>query len=139
TTTGPYRSLRGFDATKVTVPLELQIDELADRLGCDPIELRRKNLAARGETSHPGLRPLDADLPGDLSMLVEALAERPLPKGHGRAVGCSASDAGSDPVSSAVVQVYGDGSVSVVMGTTEMGQGSHTVVRQIAAEEMGAV
>src|SRR5437899_10787311 len=71
-------------------------------------------------------------------MLAEALAERPLPRGHGRAVGCSASDAGSDPVSSAVVQASGDGSGSVVMGTTEMGQGSHTVVRQIAAEEMGA-
>jgi len=138
TNTIPASSFRGFGATQVTFPRESQIDELAERLGCDPIELRRKNLAARGETIHPGLRPLDADLPGDLSMLAEALAERTLPKGHGRAVGCSASDAGSDPVSSAVVQVYGDGSVSVVMGTTEMGQGSHTVVRQIAAEEMGA-
>src|SRR5262249_15371858 len=61
----------------------------------------------------------------------------PLPKNHGRGVACSASDAGSDPVSSAVVQVYGDGSVSVISGSTEMGQGSHTVMRQIAAEEMG--
>src|SRR5438093_757764 len=116
TNTIPASSFRGFGATHSTFPRESQIDELAERLGCDPIELRRKNLAARGETIHPGLRPLDADLAGDLSMLAEALAERTLPKGHGRAVGCSASDAGSDPVSSAVVQVYGDGSVSVVMG-----------------------
>src|SRR2546422_696500 len=138
TNTVPASSFRGFGATQVTFPRESQIDELAERLGCDPIELRRKNLAARGESIHSGLRPLDADLPGDLSILVKTLTDRPLPKGRGRAVGCSASDAGSDPVSSAVVQVYGDGSVSVVMGTTEMGQGSHTVVRQIAAEEMGA-
>ena len=137
TNTIPASSFRGFGATQVTFPRESQIDELAERLGCDPVELRRKNLALRGESIHSGLRPLDADLPGDLSMLVGALTDRPLPKGHGRAVACSASDAGSDPVSSAVVQIYGDGSVSVVMGSTEMGQGSHTVVRQIAAEEMG--
>jgi len=137
TNTVPASSFRGFGATQVTFPRESQIDELAERLGCDPVELRQKNLASRGESIHPGLRPLDADVPGDLSMVVEALMDRPLPKDHGRGVGCSASDAGSDPVSSAVVQVYGDGSVSVLTGSTEIGQGSHTVMQQIAAEEMG--
>src|SRR5439155_521602 len=86
TNTIPASSFRGFGATQVTFPRESQIDELAERLGCDPIELRRKNLAGRGETIHPGLRPLDADLPGDLSILAEALAERTLPICHGRAV-----------------------------------------------------
>ena len=37
----------------------------------------------------------------------------------------------------AMVQVYADGSVSVLSGSTEIGQGSHTVLAQIAAEEMG--
>jgi CO/xanthine dehydrogenase Mo-binding subunit len=37
----------------------------------------------------------------------------------------------------AMVQVYGDGSVSVLSGSTEIGQGSHTVLAQIAAEELG--
>ena len=36
-----------------------------------------------------------------------------------------------------MVQVYGDGSVSVLSGSTEIGQGSHTALAQIAAEEMG--
>jgi CO/xanthine dehydrogenase Mo-binding subunit len=36
-----------------------------------------------------------------------------------------------------MVQVYADGSVSVLSGSTEIGQGSHTVLAQIAAEEMG--
>jgi CO/xanthine dehydrogenase Mo-binding subunit len=137
TNTVPASSFRGFGATQVTFPREAQIDELAERIGCDPVELRQKNLASRGESIHPGLRPLDADLSGDLDMVVQALMGRPLPKNHGRGVACSASDAGSEPVSSAVVQVYGDGSVSVITGSTEMGQGSHTVLRQIAAEEMG--
>jgi CO/xanthine dehydrogenase Mo-binding subunit len=138
TNTVPASSFRGFGATQVTFPRESQIDELAEKLGCDPVEIRQRNLAARGESIHPGLRPLDADLSTDLSMVARALTDQPLPKNHGRGVACSASDAGSDPVSSALVQVYGDGSVSVLTGSTEMGQGSHTVMRQIAAEEMGA-
>jgi CO/xanthine dehydrogenase Mo-binding subunit len=40
-------------------------------------------------------------------------------------------------VTLAMVQVYADGSVSVLSGSTEIGQGSHTILAQIAAEEMG--
>ncbi len=63
--------------------------------------------------------------------------DRALAPGHGRAVCCSASDAGAHPVTLAMVQVYADGSVSVLSGSTEIGQGSHTILTQIAAEEMG--
>ena len=63
--------------------------------------------------------------------------DRPLAPGHGRSVCCSASDAGAHPVTLAMVQVYADGAVSVLSGSTEIGQGSHTVLTQIAAEEMG--
>jgi CO/xanthine dehydrogenase Mo-binding subunit len=88
---------------------------------------------------HPGLRGLDADLSGDLSMIADALeTSKPLAPNHGWGIAVSASDAGSDPVTSAIVHVYGDGSVSVLTGSTEMGQGSHSILRQIAAEEMGA-
>jgi CO/xanthine dehydrogenase Mo-binding subunit len=139
TNTVPASSFRGFGATQVTFPGESQMDELAEKLKSDPVEFRQKNLAARGEAVHPNMRPLDADLAGDLSMIAEALeTQKPLPANHGWGVACSASDAGSDPVTSSLIQVYGDGSVSVLTGSTEMGQGSHTVLRQIAAEEMGA-
>jgi len=139
TNTVPASSFRGFGATQVTFPGESQMDELAEKLKANPIEFRQKNLAARGEATHPNLRPLDADLAGDLSMLAEALeTQKPRAPNHGWGVAVSASDAGSDPVTSSLVQVYGDGSVSVLTGSTEMGQGSHTVLRQIAAEEMGA-
>lgn len=138
TNTVPASSYRGFGAGQVTFAAESQIDELAEKLGQDPLTFRQANLAHRGESIHPGLRPLDADLPGDLEKLADVLGMgKPLPKSRGRAVGCSASDAGAYPVSTASVQVYGDGSVSVFTGSTEIGQGSHTVLAQIAAEEMG--
>jgi CO/xanthine dehydrogenase Mo-binding subunit len=138
TNTVPASSFRGFGAAPASFPAECQLEELAEKLGCDSVKFRLANLAERGESIHPGLRPLDADLKGDVRRLACTLEmDKPAPKGHGRALGCSASDAGSYPISSAIVQVYADDSVSVLSGSTELGQGSHTVLAQIAAEEMG--
>lgn len=138
TNTVPASSFRGFGAAPASFPAECQLEELAEKLGCDSVKFRLANLAERGESIHPGLRPLDADLKGDVRRLACTLeVDKPAPKGHGRALGCSASDAGSYPISSAIVQVYADDSVSVLSGSTELGQGSHTVLAQIAAEEMG--
>lgn len=138
TNTVPASSYRGFGAAQVTLGAETQIDELAEKVAQDPVEFRLANLAARGESIHPGLRPLDADLRSDLRVLAKALKmNEPSLPGCGKAVGCSASDAGSHPASSAIVQVYGDGSVCILTGSSEIGQGSHTVLAQIAAEELG--
>jgi CO/xanthine dehydrogenase Mo-binding subunit len=138
TNTIPASSYRGLGAAQVTFPGESQMDELAGGLGCDPVEFRLQNLAHSGESIHPRLRPIDADLPGDVREAARRLQmRRPLAPGHGRSVCCSASDAGAHPVTLAMVQVYADGSVSVFSGSTEIGQGSHTVLAQIAAEEMG--
>jgi CO/xanthine dehydrogenase Mo-binding subunit len=138
TNTVPASSYRGLGAAQVTFPGESQMDELAGKLGCDPVGFRLQNLAHSGESIHPGLRPIDADLPGDIREAARRLQlDRPLAPGHGRSVCCSASDAGAHPVTLAMVQVYADGSVSVFSGSTEIGQGSHTVLAQIAAEEMG--
>lgn len=138
TNTVPASSFRGFGAAPASFPAESQLEELAEKLGCDSVKFRLANLAERGESIHPGLRPLDADLKGDVRRLACTLVmDKPAPKGHGRALGCSASDAGSYPISSAIVLIYADDSVSVLSGSTELGQGSHTVLAQIAAEEMG--
>jgi CO/xanthine dehydrogenase Mo-binding subunit len=138
TNTVPASSYRGLGAAQVTFPGESQIDELAEKVGCDPVQFRLRNLARSGESIHPGLRPIDADVPGDVREAAKMLRmETSLPSGHGRSICCSASDAGAHPVTLAMVQVYADGSVSVLSGSTEIGQGSHTILAQIAAEEMG--
>ncbi len=138
TNTVPASSYRGLGGAQVTFPGESQIDELAEMSGCDSVEFRLKNLAQSRESIHPGMRPIDADVPGDVREAACMLRmDRALAPGHGRAVCCSASDAGAHPVTLAMVQVYADGSVSVLSGSTEIGQGSHTILTQIAAEEMG--
>ncbi|HEU4672268.1 MAG TPA: molybdopterin cofactor-binding domain-containing protein, partial [Candidatus Limnocylindrales bacterium] len=62
--------------------------------------------------------------------------DTPAVAGRGKAISISASDAGSEPVTTAVVRVHSDGSVTVTAGSTEIGQGSSTVLAQIAAGEM---
>ena len=168
TNTSPASSYRGFGAPQAALAGELNMDMAADRLGIDPVELRRRNLLAPGDTLIAGKRPLDADLAADLDAIVSALdshasdrdaaerdasdrdaaerdaAERDAADGaaseagvrRGRAVAVTASDAGASPISTAQVRMHADGSVTLLVSSTEMGQGSRTALAQIAAREL---
>jgi CO/xanthine dehydrogenase Mo-binding subunit len=70
----PAGAYRGYGVPQVTWASESQIDMIAERLGLDPVDLRRRNLLRRGEEIVPGDRPMDADLPADLDRLAEAIA-----------------------------------------------------------------
>jgi CO/xanthine dehydrogenase Mo-binding subunit len=168
TNTSPASSYRGFGAPQGALAGELNMDMAAERLGIDPVELRRRNLLAPGDTIIDGKRPLDADLVADLDAIVAAL-ERPAPSGmqapadvvgrvpaadsasapatvpvhdagsgtlRGWGVAVSASDAGASPISTAQVRMHADGSVTLLVSSTEMGQGSRTALAQIAAREL---
>jgi CO/xanthine dehydrogenase Mo-binding subunit len=138
TNTVPASSYRGFGCAQVTLPGESQIDELAAKIGKDPYEFRLANAAKPGEEFFPGMRPFDGTLKQDLDTAAKAIGwGTPLPKGHGRTVAVSGSDAGAYPLTSTAVRVHADGSVTIMTGSTELGQGSHTVLPQIAAEALG--
>lgn len=138
TNTVPSSSYRGFGAPQGNLAGETNIDQAAEQLGIDAADLRRRNLVAPGERHLPGKRGMDADLGADLELVVSALGwGQEMPHGRGIGFGCSASDAGAFPVSTASVRVFADGSAIVATGSTEMGQGSRTALAQIAAEELG--
>jgi CO/xanthine dehydrogenase Mo-binding subunit len=138
TNTAPASSFRGFGAPQATFGAESQMDEAAARLGLDPLEIRRRNVVAPGEAPWARARGLDADLAADMDLAAEALGWREAAApGRGRAIAISASDAGSEPVTTSILRVHPDGSVTVTAGSTEIGQGSSTVLPQIAAAEMG--
>jgi CO/xanthine dehydrogenase Mo-binding subunit len=138
TNTVPASSYRGFGCAQVTLPGESQIDELAAKIGKDPYQFRLENAAKPGEEFFPGMRPFDGTLKQDLDTAAKAIGwSTPLAKGHGRTVAISGSDAGAYPLTSTAVRVHADGSATIMTGSTELGQGSHTVLPQIAAEELG--
>lgn len=139
TNTVPSSSYRGFGAPQGNLAGELNMDQAAHQLGLDAAEIRRINLVAPGERHLPGKRGMDADLVADLDIVVDKLGwPSDSPKDHhGIGFGCSASDAGAFPVSTASVKLLADGSVVVLTGSTEMGQGSRTALAQIASTELG--
>jgi CO/xanthine dehydrogenase Mo-binding subunit len=138
TNTSPAGSYRAFGAVHMQWAGEQQIDQVARRLGIDPLEMRRRNLLPAGGLIRPGGKPLDADLVGDVEKVAAALGwgrDREPWVGRGLSVGVLA--AGAHPVSCATVRLEADGEVTVFVGTTEVGQGARTVMSQIAAEVLG--
>lgn len=148
TNTSPSGSYRAFGATHLQWIGESQLDEVARRLSMDRLEIRRRNLLRPGEEVRPGGKPLDADLIGDVekaaaevgwsdsSADVYPRAAEAVPRGRhrrGRGVSVGLLAAGAQPVSMATVRMGPDGSVTVLVGTTELGQGARTVMAQIAA------
>lgn len=137
--TAPAGSYRAFGAAHLQWIGELQVDELANRTGLDPLEMRRRNLLRPGQPVRPdgSGKPLDADLVGDVEKAAAAVGWTE-PKGAwtGRGLSVGLLAAGAHPVSRANVRMEVDGSVEVNVGTTEMGQGARTVMAQIAAQEL---
>ena len=130
-----FRSIAGPQTAWAT---ESQMDMIAQKLGIDPLELRRKNLVNKGEEIRPKYRPLDADLAKGFRLVTDKLGwDGPVSKsGHGRGVGFGTTDPGAPLASTSTVHVLSDGSVVFMCGTVELGQGAKTVMSQIVAEEL---
>ena len=138
TNTAPASSYRGFGGAHASMAAEVQLDELAERLAVDPVEFRLRNLVERGHVFFPGKRPLHADVKANLRSVADGLGRgRPEPPGSGTGVASIVMDSGAVPVGRSEVRVHGDGSVTVLTGAAELGQGSRTVLAMVAAEEFG--
>ena len=139
TNTGPAGSYRAFGATHLQWIGESQVDEVARRLAIDRLDIRVRNLLRPGEEVRPGGKPLDADLVGDVQKAAAAIGwDRPRTARRGRGISVGLLAAGAHPVSTATVRMAADGGVTVLVGTTEAGQGARTVMAQIAAEVLRA-
>jgi CO/xanthine dehydrogenase Mo-binding subunit len=138
TNTVPAGSMRSIGGPQTIWALESHMDTIAARLRIDPLEYRRRQLLDRGEVLKPGSTPMDADLRMGLEVAVEPLSgrssRRTARNGVGLAVGVSDSEA--MPVSVALVHLLADGSVVLLSGTTEVGQGARTILCQIVAQEL---
>jgi CO/xanthine dehydrogenase Mo-binding subunit len=138
TNTVSAASFRSIGGPQTAWATESQMDIIAQKLGIDPIELRRRNLVKKGEEIRPKYRPLDADLGKGFKLVVDKLGwDGPVSKqGHGRGVGFGTTDPGAPLASTSTVHVLSDGSVVFLCGTVELGQGAKTVMSQIVAEEL---
>jgi CO/xanthine dehydrogenase Mo-binding subunit len=138
TNTVSAASFRSIGGPQTAWATESQLDIIADKLGIDPVQLRLKNLVAKGEELRPKYRPLDTDLAKGFKLVTDKLGwDGPLSKeGHGRGVGFGTTDPGAPLASTSTVHVLADGSVVFMCGTSELGQGAKTIMSQIVAEEL---
>jgi CO/xanthine dehydrogenase Mo-binding subunit len=104
-------------------------------LKIDPLEIRLRNLPARGEVFVPGDIPADGDWREGLKQAASMVGwGNPKPSNVGRGIAIGVKNPIQASVSNAVAKLHSDGSVTVAVGTTEMGQGARTTFTQIAAE-----
>ena len=138
TNTASASSFRSIGGPQTAWATESQMDIIARKLELDPVALRLKNLVRKGEEIRPQYKPLDADLFKGLKLVVDKLGwDGPVTKdGGGRGVGFGTTDPGAPLASTSTVHVLSDGSVVLLCGTVELGQGAKTVMSQIVAEEL---
>lgn len=137
--TPPSTAFRGFGTPQINWAVESQLDEGARRLGLDGLTVRLRNLAAKGDPVVPGDVPADGHWAQSVRKAAEALGwDTPLPPGRGRGIACGIKSGATTGLSYSTVRYLFDGSVLVLAGTSDMGQGARTIFAQIAADELGA-
>ncbi|WP_423460164.1 xanthine dehydrogenase family protein molybdopterin-binding subunit [Ottowia sp. VDI28] len=137
TNTVPGAAFRSIGGPQAVWATESQMDIIAAALGRDPIEFRLANMAGKGQTIKPDLRPIDVDMRHSLRQALQALENLPEPKHEhrrGRGVAVGVSDPGIVPVGGAIVRLRADGSVNISANTVEIGQGNRGVLRIIASK-----
>jgi carbon-monoxide dehydrogenase large subunit len=138
----PAGAFRGFGVSQSSWAHESQMDIIARALKMDPLELRLKNLLdeggefATGETIHcMAMRECVEKVAAAIDWGKKSKPSGPN-KARGKGFACLIKATITPSASSALVRLNEDGSAHVYVGTVEIGQGSDTVMAQIAAEEL---
>ncbi|HEY9314398.1 MAG TPA: molybdopterin cofactor-binding domain-containing protein [Williamsia sp.] len=151
TATQPGGSFRGYGTPQVSLASEAQVDEIADKLDIDPIEIRLRNLPEAGTTTLAGYQLSTVALRECLETVRRELTwdDRRHPtgtqrgrwrRGLGVAAGSHGSGAYAYPNanrSDAAIDVFADGRVRVRFGGADAGTGQRTILAQIAADTLG--
>jgi CO/xanthine dehydrogenase Mo-binding subunit len=151
----PHGAFRGFGAPQSLFALERHMDRIAQVVGLSPIEIRRRNFLKPGQTTTTG-QTVNEEI--DLSKLLDRALElsdysakkkifaqenqqSARKKGMGIAAflhGAGFTGSGERFLGSVVgVEACADGSLRILVSSTEFGQGTNTVLCQIVAEALG--
>lgn len=133
----PSGAMRGFGVNQATFALEVLIDELCEKGGFDAWQFRYDNaltegrMVATGQVLGPGV---------GLRQCLEAVKPT-YDKAEHKGLACAIKNCGMGngltEVSKAILTINDDGTITLDHGWTEMGQGVHTIARQVLCETTG--
>jgi xanthine dehydrogenase molybdenum-binding subunit len=140
-------SIRGFGNPQATFALERNIDLMADKLGIDRAEIRLKNANFQGELTGQGLQFDSCGHKPALEAVIQQSGYKEMSELQGRYktgigfasmlhVGGGAKIYPSDGCGT-TLKMDPYGFLTVITGSSEIGQGSETVLAMIASEELG--
>ncbi|TAJ24972.1 MAG: aldehyde oxidase, partial [Reyranella sp.] len=147
----PAGAFRGFGVPQAAIAHEAMMDELADNLGIDRLEFRHRNALRAGDTTATGQTLAhSAGLAQCLDALrfnwerahseAEAFNAKGGPKRRGVGVGCMWYGIGNTSMSNPSRMRVGlspAGTLTLYNGAVDIGQGSNTIMTQIAADAVG--
>ena len=133
----PCGAMRGFGANQASFAIEGIMDTLAERVGVDGYDIRERNILGPGDRFATGQVMTESC---GIRQTLEAV--RDVYKGATHAgIGCGIKNTGIGngmaDTGRVLIKVVADAKLEIVTGYTEMGQGLHTILRQVVAEETG--
>ncbi|MDX1358275.1 MAG: molybdopterin cofactor-binding domain-containing protein [Clostridia bacterium] len=154
----PAGAFRGYGAIQGNYAMESAVDMLCEKLGVDPVEFRVKNMIKEGETS-PIFEIMGEGTEGSAMVMESCKLEHCVTRGAqligwnnkyprsvakdgkirgvGMAIAMQGSGIANIDMGSAMIKLNDDGFFNLMVGATEIGQGSDTILGQIAAEGIG--
>ena len=151
----PCGPKRGHGTPQPRYALEVHLDKIAEQLRIDPVEIRRKHLVAPNTVTANYLRIGSMGLGACIDKIVEGSDwknrfswdpdNRKLPYGKGIGIACSSYICGAGlpiywnnmPQSGVQLRLDRQGGVCVMCGSTDIGQGSDSILAYIVAEILG--
>ena len=138
-------AMRGFGMPEIHWGIEQIMDQLAEKIGMDPADFRRRNCVRTDDTILTGMKMPPVDLLACIDKATEAIdwgkdQESSQPhrrRGKGIAIMWKAPAMPPNAGSSAIVRFNEDATVNVAIGAQELGQGAFTVAAQVAAQALG--
>ncbi|MCX8118583.1 MAG: xanthine dehydrogenase family protein molybdopterin-binding subunit [Desulfobacterota bacterium] len=139
------QAFRGYGNPQATFAIESQMDILAEMAGIDPLDFRMRNANTAGEVTPQRFHILTCGLGECIDAVAQKLDWRQKRgRRNGRGVGMASLihvGGGARVYKSdgcgTIIKVDDFGTVNVITGATDMGQGADTVIAQIVAEELG--
>jgi CO/xanthine dehydrogenase Mo-binding subunit len=148
TNTPPNGAFRGFGAPQTQFAAEVHMDRIADALGLDPVALRERNVLRPGDTTATGQRLEEdctaAEVLREAARRTDFTARRRALEGSGRGIGLALffhgagfTGSGEVTLASRAMLALTPGGVRIKVASTEIGQGTRTILAQIVADTLG--